>query len=113
MSAGKLLFHIMGGLWLAIVGYIIFGGSVFWAPTFNGHPDVTPAVFVPVMYSLVMLGVSVFLLLIYALMDVLAERRLQSRSASDLEPQALAMVSLTDSKSMDEREGLLTSNKGV
>ncbi|KXZ45264.1 hypothetical protein GPECTOR_56g360 [Gonium pectorale] len=77
---GKLFFHILGGLWLAIVGCIIFGKSLFWSPVWEGQPDVGPAMFIPVLFGQIMLGLVIFMALVYCAVDLLAAWRLRQQA---------------------------------
>ncbi|PNH00496.1 hypothetical protein TSOC_013676, partial [Tetrabaena socialis] len=120
-ALAKLYFHMLAAFWLGIVGYIIYGNSVFWSPTFDGHPDVSPAMFAPILFTLLMMGMIFLMLAIYAGLDVLAARRLRAGGLGGLGgggAPVVAAVALTQlpggrrAAAGEEGQGLLAGGEG-
>ncbi|PNH08287.1 hypothetical protein TSOC_005166 [Tetrabaena socialis] len=111
--SGKLFFHIMGSAWLGMAGYMLFSGSVFWSPVWNAQTDVGPVMFAPIVFIMMMLGLLVFMLIIFALVDLLAARRLRAVGPDAPEEAMLALTQLPISKMGGERQGLLVKSEAA
>ncbi|PNH08285.1 hypothetical protein TSOC_005168 [Tetrabaena socialis] len=105
-SSGKIFFHIMGSAWLGMAGYMLFSGSVFWSPVWNGQTDVGPVMFAPIVFTMMMLGLMAFMLTVFALIDLLAARRLRAVGPDAPAEAMLALTQLPGSKTAGEWQGL-------
>ncbi|PNH08286.1 hypothetical protein TSOC_005167 [Tetrabaena socialis] len=100
--SGKIFFHIMGSAWLGMAGYMLFSGSVFWSPVWNGQTDVGPVMFAPIVFTMMMLGLMAFMLVVFALIDLLAARRLRAVGPDAPAEAMLALTQLSSSQAAGE-----------